>query len=500
MTELHAYELREGLRRGDWSARELVQQTLKRIAQLDSSPRLDSKKAAQPNPELSNGSSAATGAGQRQPDSAHQAPPLGAFIEVRAELALREADAVDRLVATTPIGKRNALPPLLGLPTAHKDLLQVRGFTTTHGSAALPHLIAEQDDPVARVIRDAGAICVGKTQVPEFGIAGYSENLIAPPARNPFDPSLTAGGSSGGTATAIAAGMIPAAIGSDAGGSIRIPSGACGLIGLKPGRGVVPADALNGEVDDIGAPRMAVSGPMARTARDAALFYDALLGRPDEPALHAIDRANEVTGLRIGVSLDSPFEGQIPIQFDEAALASLDEAVRRLEHQGHHPEHASINYGTSYPEAFTTVWTQSLTRIPLNRESKAEAKLGELAQWFLASARAATPKQVEACVVSLHNFARNAAAQWSAFDIVLTPALAFTPPETGAFWALGPEGDYRLQCEWAPQTSMVNVAGLPAITVPICTDADGLPRGVQLIGRAGSEVQLLQLAAQLLGE
>lgn len=473
MTEPTAYELREGMRRGDWSARELVQQSLGLI------DRLDSRALA--------------------PESAGQHPPqLGAFVEVHAELALKEADAADRLIARTPAAERAKLPPLLGLPTAHKDLLQVRGFTTTHGSAAVPHLVADQDDPVARVMRNAGIICVGKTQVPEFGIAGYSENLIAPPARNPFGPSLTAGGSSGGTATAIAAGMIPAAIGSDAGGSIRIPSGACGLVGLKPGRGVVPADALGGVVDDLGAPRMAVSGPMARTARDAALFYDALLGRPDEPALHAIARAHEVTGLRIGVSLDSPFEAQMSIRFDEAALAALDEAARRLEDQGHRSEHASINYGTSYPEAFTTVWTQALTRIPLSTE--AEAELGELAQWFLKSARAADPKHVEACVTSLHDFVLNTAARWSAYDIVLTPALAFAPPAVGAFWALGPEGDYRLQCEWAPQTSMVNVAGLPAITVPISTDADGLPRGVQLIGRAGSEVQLLQLAAQLLGK
>lgn len=473
MIEQAALGLREGLRRGDWSARELVQESLDRIDRLD--PRA------------------------LAPESAEQHPPsLGAFVEVLAELALREADAADRLLAGTPAYERAELPPLLGLPTAHKDLLQVRGFTTTNGSAALPHLVADQDDPVARVIRDAGAICVGKTQVPEFGIAGYSENLIASPARNPFEPSLTAGGSSGGTAAAIAAGMIPAAIGSDAGGSIRIPSGACGLVGLKPGRGIVPADSLNGDVDDLGAPRMAVSGPMARTARDAALFYDALLVRPDEPALRAIDRAHDVTGLRIGVSLDSPFEAQIPIRFDEAAVSALDEAARRLESTGHHLEHSSINYGTSYPEAFTTVWTHSLTRIPL--DPTAESKLGELAQWFLASARAADSKYVASCVESLHDFARNVAAQWSAYDIVLTPALAFTPPEIGAFWGLGPEGDYRLQCEWAPQTSMVNVVGLPAITVPINADSGGLPRGVQLIGRAGSEVQLLQLAAQLLGE
>lgn len=473
--------------------------------------------------------------------------PLGAFIEVHAEQALEEADAADLVLANTPPGERRGLPLLLGIPTAHKDLVDVRGFTTTHGSSALPHVIAISDNPIVAAVRRSGAICIGKTQVPEFGIAGYSENLIAAPTRNPFDPSRTAGGSSGGTAAAIASGMICAAIGSDAGGSIRIPAAACGLVGLKPGRGVVPADALQGERDELGAPRMAVSGPMARTARDAALFFDAITRIPPAPgravpiggavpaagfapaglatagvrpattgvlpsapaftsALSAVERAHDLNGLRIGVSFDSPFESNLDIRFDEAALTAVDTAIGRLESSGHHAAPASIDYGSTYPEAFTTVWTQALTRMRL--DAGAEAKLGELAQWFLERARAADPNHVAKCVSELHDFARNAAAQWGAYDVVLTPALAFDAPKIGEFVALGAEGDYRLQCEWAPQTSMVNVAGLPAIVVPVAmrgsdaTDAalDALPRGVQLIGRAGSEHQLLQLAAQLLGE
>src|SRR5690606_21817736 len=117
-------------------------------------------------------------------------------------------------------------------------------------------------------------------------------------------------------------------------------------------------------------------------------------------ALRAVERAQEVSGLRVGVSLDSPFESRWPIRFDEAAIAALDEATRQIEHVGHHAEHASINYGSSYPEAFTTVWTQSLTKIPF--EPECEAHLGELAQWFLANARAADPRYVDACITQLH--------------------------------------------------------------------------------------------------
>lgn len=457
--EATALELRESLRRGDVSSSELVRLSLER---------------------------------------AEQYLGLGAFTELRPELALEHADAADRRIASTRRDERHALPPLLGLPTAHKDLVRVQGFTTTHGSAAVPHLIADRDDPIAAAVRAAGAICIGKTQVPEFGIAGYSENLITQPARNPHDPERTSGGSSGGTATAVASGVIPAAIGSDGGGSIRIPAAACGLVGLKPGRGTVPADAMNGTVDELGAPRLAVSGPLARTARDAALFFDAALGNTHEPALRAVERAHELGGLRVGVSLDSPFAAQMPILFDAAATEALGEAILRLESFGHRIESAEIDYGTHYAEAFTTVWTHALTRIGLDTD--AEARLGELAQWFLHRARSVAPQELALRVQQLNEFARGAGSQWAAYDVVLTPALAFDAPLIGEFWALGPEGDYRLQCEWAPQTSMVNVAGLPAIAVPVSADERGLPRGVQLIGRKGSETQLLQLAMQLLGE
>lgn len=458
-----ALELRDALRRGDLTARELVQRGLDRI---------EARRA------------------------------LGAFVSLQAEAALAEADAADRRIAATPVAARDELPPLLGLPTAHKDLVEVRGAVTTHGSRAVPHLVAQADAPIAAAVRAAGAISLGKTQVPEFGIAGYSENTVADPARNPYDPSRTAGGSSGGSASAVAAGLIPAAVGSDAGGSIRIPSAACGLVGLKPGRGAVPADALVDALaeraDAAGAdrpPRMAVSGPIARTAGDAAILFDALRARRGEPSLVAVRRAETLRGLRIGVSLASPFESRFPIRFSAEAIAALDAAVDRLSDAGHRLEEATIRYDERYPEAFTTVWTRALARIDF--APGAESRLGELAGMFLERARATPPQRLAEAVAALHAFARDAAEQWGGYDAILTPALAFPAPAVGAFHALGPEGDYRLQCEWAPQTSMVNVAGLPAVTAPTLMTAQGLPMGVQLIGGAGAEVRLLQLAEQL---
>lgn len=498
MIEPTAFQLRERLHRGEVSARELTEQALGRIERIE------------------------------------REHSLGAFISVQAELALEAADAADRLIASTPPAMRHTLPPLIGLPTAHKDLVRVSGVATTSGSAALPHTIAKKDEAIAAAVRAAGAVCLGKTQVPEFGIAAYSENLISAPARNPFDRERTAGGSSGGTAAAIASGMIPAAIGSDAGGSIRIPAAACGLIGLKPGRGAVPADARLSELDDFGVPRMSVSGPLARTARDAALFYDAIsspilqasraedpgaphpnstfgpgapAGTSDDTAQHtaqhsahgaalaAVQRAGELRGLRIGVSLASPFESRMPILFDDEAIAALNRAVARLESLGHSAEEAAIDYDPRYPDAFGDVWVQTLTQLSLTAE--AEERLTPLTRWSLEHARSVSAGRVAEGAAMLRKFAVDAARQWGTYDAVLTPSLAFAAPEIGEFVRQGPEGDFRLQCQWVPQTSMVNVAGVPAISVPMGFDATGMPRGVQLIGRGGSEVLLLQLAEQL---
>lgn len=456
-------ELRDALRRGDVSSRELVADALKRAEA-----------------------------------TAH----LGAFVSLNGEIALREASLADARIAATPADERHRLPPLLGVPTAHKDLVDVQGATTTHGSAAVPHTVAQADDPVAAALRRAGAISIGKTQVPEFGIAGYSENEIAPPARNPRDPDLTAGGSSGGTATAVAAGVIPGAIGSDAGGSIRIPAAACGLFGLKPGRDVVPADrpvpAGRPGHETSGAPRMAVSGPIGRTAAETAILYDALLGLDDEPTLAAVRATHAhpggLTGLSVGVSLDSPFAAWVPIHFDAAALEALEFAAVHFSHLGHQVDEVSFTYDPGYADAFTAVWTANLTRLEL--DAGAETRLGSLARMFLERARSTPPERLKTAVTAIRSFAADAVRHWSAYDIVMTPALAFAPPRVGAFRALGPEGDYRLQCEWAPQTSMVNVAGVPAITVPVHS-SDEHTRSVQLIGRPGAETLLVRLAVQL---
>ncbi|WP_149956530.1 amidase [Zafaria cholistanensis] len=461
--ELHeagAVALRDLLAAGDLSARELARHYLDRIAERN--------------------------------------PRLGSFVTVTAERALEEAAAVDQAF----VRARHAdhpLPRLHGLPLAWKDLLDVAGVPTTWGSAALASVPAAADDPLVASVRAQGAVGLGKTQVPEFGLTCHSENLVAPAARNPLDPSLSPGGSSGGSAAAVAAGLLPFAPGSDGGGSIRIPAAACGLVGLKPGLGAVPSDLSRGTEDAYGAPRLVVSGPLARTAADAALLMDALSGAAPgtEPHLDAASAATPAGGrtLRIGLSVRSPFEAHLPIELDPEARAALDAAVVLLERAGHRVEETDLRYDNRYHPAFRTVWTSALADLEL--PPGAEERLGPFARHFRARALARPKGQRLGAARLLAKIAGDCRIQWAQYDAVLTPALAQTPRPLGYFTAFDPEEDYRRQCQFTPYTSMVNVAGVPAVTVPTHRTAAGLSMGVQLIGRRGAEAELLGLAAEL---
>ncbi|MCS3428978.1 amidase [Mycolicibacterium mucogenicum 261Sha1.1M5] len=431
---------------------------------------------------------------------------LGAFISVTADEALVEARAADvRLSAHRAAGLGAAgtnaagdtLPPLLGMPIAHKDIVDVGGTKTSFGTAATPPQLAAADHPVVAGLRAAGTISLGKTQVPEFGLNCYSENLIAPPARNPHDPERTPGGSSGGSAAAVAAGLLPVAPGTDGGGSIRIPALACGLVGLKPGLGAVPGDVTKGYEDIFGAPILTVSGPLARTPLDAAILMDAMAAEPARGSHElAVLRASEVSGLTVAASTSSPFASALEIEVSGDALRAFEDAAARLEAVGHSVDRADFAYDPEYFDFFTESWIASLSLIelspdqvelltPITREMRERALSRSLPQHKESAAR-------------LRGFGREARDLWGQTDIVLTPGLAMAPPRIGEFSSLPGSEDYARQCQLTPFTSMVNVAGLPAIAVPITVDGAGLPVGVQLIGRQGSEAQLLALAEQLI--
>jgi len=434
-------------------------------------------------------------------------PLLGAFVTVTAEQAIEKARAADALQNSAPVGE---LPLLHGMPLAFKDLTDVAGVVTSHGSAALDHKPAVSDGPLVAHLREAGVISLGKTQVPEFGLTAYSENRVAPPSRNPYAPSRSSGGSSGGSAAAVAAGLLPFAPGTDGGGSIRIPAAACGLVGLKPGRGLVPAG------ESLGDPaRLVVAGPLARSAADAALMMDALVPSPahtgDGGYLAAMEA--EPPRLRIGVTLDSPWSGTFPFTPDQEALDALRTGQELLEHAGHSLSEAAIRYDNRYPDAFTTAWTAPVgaARISPHRE----ALLAPLTRTFRRRAQQRSAAKLNEALSLLRQFQRDTVTQYAQWDVLLMPALAQTPRPVGWFtatahgddrwpaaqWAGDADGDYRKQCEFAPWSSMVNVCGVPAITVPVSwtggAPGQGLPMGIQLVGPMGSELLLLQVARQL---
>ncbi|WP_457947590.1 amidase [Pseudarthrobacter sp. alpha12b] len=430
-----------------------------------------------------------------------QNPLLGAFVTVTADQALEQARAADALRSRSDA---NTLPPLHGMPIAFKDLTDVAGVVTTHGSAALEHKPAPADSPLVSLFKDAGVTSLGKTQVSEFGLTAYSENRVAPPSRNPRAPSRSSGGSSGGSAAAVAAGLLPFAPGTDGGGSVRIPAAACGLVGLKPGRGLVAAGESAGD-----AARLVVAGPLARSAEDAALMMDALA--PGNGYLAALQQ--EPPRLRIGVTLDSPWSATFPFTPEREALDALRTGESLLEHAGHTLGDASIRYDNRYPDAFTTAWTAGVgaARISPSRE----ALLAPLTRTFRRRAQQRSPAKLAEALAFLRQFQHDTLAQYGQWDLMLMPALAQTPRPVGWFtgtahggerwpsaqWPGDADGDYRKQCEYAPWSSMVNVCGLPAITIPVHWTGggpgSGLPMGIQLVGPMGSEALLLQVAHQL---
>jgi amidase len=439
---------------------------------------------------------------------------LGAFVTVTAEQAMADARAADAKFAQLrrpPSGgdggdPGEGLPLLHGMPVGFKDLTDVAGVVTTHGSAALDHKPALADGALVSQLKSAGVISLGKTQVPEFGLTAYSENRIAPPSRNPHAPSRSSGGSSGGSAAAVAAGLLPFAPGTDGGGSVRIPAAACGLVGLKPGRGVVPSGESSADPA-----RLVVAGPLARSATDAALLMDALVPSAASDYLGAVN--HQPGRLRIGLTLDSPWSTTFPFTPEPEALDALRAGTGLLEHAGHVVTEAAIRYDNRYPDAFTTAWTAAVgtARISPHRE----ALLAPLTRTFRRRAQQRSASKLSESLAFLRQFQRDTTAQFGQWDLMLMPTLAQTPRPVGWFtgathgdgrwpspeWPGDADGDYRKQCEYAPWSSMINVCGLPAITIPVHwtggQPGQGLPMGIQLVGPMGSELLLLQVAAQL---
>ena len=417
---------------------------------------------------------------------------LGAFTTVTADAALERAGALADLVPATA--------PLWGLPLGDKDLVRRAGVRTTFGSRLFADFVPDRSDELVEVLDAAGAISLGKTNAPEFGMPSYTESLVAPPARNPWNLNLGAGGSSGGAAVAVSAGLLPVAPGSDGGGSIRIPAAATGLVGVKPGRGLVPSGSglatLGGLV---------TSGPIARGVADAAMLLDAMIagsayrfsvrspGWQAGPLLSAATRGEG--RFQLGVMTTSPWDDAYEITLSPEARAALDFALVELAAVGHGVEEFALEPDDSYAPAFRTVWQAGASDIPA--EGPQLEQLEPLTRWLVESGRQLTARQLVDALSTLTEFERSIIRQFETYDAVLTPAMALTPRPIGWYSPDDPELNFAQQVQYTPFTSFANVTGLPALTLPVFQTAEGIPMGVQLVGRPGGEATLLSIGAQL---
>jgi amidase len=414
---------------------------------------------------------------------------LNAFRVVCGESAREAATEADRRRRS---GERL---PLLGVPVAVKDDVDLAGESTAFGCAGA-FAAKTQDSEVVRRLRDAGAVIVGKTNTPEVGIYPFTETSTFGATRNPWHLEYTPGGSSGGGAAAVAAGIVHAAVGSDGAGSVRIPAAWCGLVGVKPQRGRIStwpdAEAFNG---------LTCLGPLTRTVADAALMLDVLSGShagdlhtPPPPAESFTAAAARDPGrFRIAISLRAPFSGT-RVRLDPEVRSGTQRIGRALRELGHEVIEADPRYGLigltliARGQAGIADW---VSRVPdrslLDERTRGAARVGALfARTVLPLARAAEPL-----------LARRVGAIFEDADIVITPTSATAPLRIGAAEGLSTWATEQLIASSCPYAWPWNVLGWPAVNVPAGVNRYGLPYGVQLLGSANTEGRLLALAAQL---
>ena len=406
-----------------------------------------------------------------------------AFVTIDETQVMAMADDVGRRLAD------GAMLPFAGVPYALKDLTDSAGLRTTYGSKVGENNVPTRDAAVARRLREAGGVLLGKTNTPEFGNRATTAFGLFPATRNPWDLGKTAGGSSGGSAAAVAACLCPVAEGSDGGGSIRIPVEPCGVVGIKPSRGRV-SNAPNAN------PRggLVTHGPIARTVRDAALMLDIIAGyEPGDPFAAPspkgtfLDAAgSEPRSLRIGL-LDTSDKW-----IDPQVLAAVRDAATLLRSLGHRVEPADVDI-RGLGELF---------RIMVEAESAAgpvedPAQFSDpYSRWcFARGAKQAAVAYIRA-TEAMFRRSREIIAQTMQWDCLLTPTVTLPPQPLDTFLAVT-ERVADDDLAYIPFTYPFNISGQPAISLPLGWSAEGLPIGVQLVGRPFDEALLIALAAQI---
>nr|WP_028061231.1 amidase [Candidatus Solirubrobacter pratensis] len=431
----------ELLRRGEVSARELAQLSLERIERLDGE--------------------------------------LNAFAAVYPERALREADRAD---ARRRAGEDG---PLLGVPLAVKDEIDLAGEVTSRGTGAFTAKAAA-DAEIVRRLGAAGMVVVGKTTMPELGLWPFTESITWGVTRNPWDLERTPGGSSGGSAAAVAAGIVPVALGADGAGSIRIPAACCGLFGLKPQTGRV---TRNPHTDGA---HWVCFGPLTRSVLDSALVLDAATGTPAFSAA-----AGRAPG-RLRIARSDAFPPGTCGTLTAETRAALDDTEALLRGLGHEVVHRAVDMGLRDIPVIVGLMLRGIhdlvaeTERPqrLERRTRALGCPGALISDTLLERMQAAEQRIAERVNRI----------FDDHDVVLTPMMSRPAVRAGVMEGRGAIATYNWETGWVPFNVLWNSTGQPAASVPAGFTADGLPLAVQLVGRADDEATLLSLSGQIEAE
>jgi amidase len=456
-----ASELASMVRSGEISAHELVETSLERIEELN--------------------------------------PVVNAFVELDGDRALVSAGEV----------KPGDQRPFAGVPIAIKNLRAVDGLRLTYGCELMAEYVSGYDHNVTRRLKRAGFVIVGTTTLPEYGILPTTESRLFGPTRNPWDLERTPGGSSGGAAAAVAAGMVPVAHGSDGGGSIRIPAACCGLVGLKPSRGRISS------APELGDSALSIDGVLTRTVADTALILDVIAGYelgdatwappPAEPFGVAVERpvgSLGSAGLRIAATTLPPTPDAVVDPVCARAVAEASELLRSLGHdvQEVDPPWQVEGLSELFGAVFATQIALSIAYSGMVAGREPTAEDMEPMSWAIFSmARKANAVEAATASVRLQAFARRMVSFLEPYDALLMPALAERPLRLGTLdpAARNPMSTFTRSGLFTPFTPLLNASGLPAISLPLFQGEDGLPLAVQIGGRPAGEAQLLALAAQL---
>jgi amidase len=427
----------------------------------------------------------------------------------RIEAVNPQLDAVIRTrfdEARTEAGGELPDGPFRGVPILLKDLgCTVAGEQTAFGIGPMRELRWPVTSYLAEQFRAAGFVTLGRTNVPEFGTTVTTEPKSFPPARNPWNTEHSTGGSSGGSAAAVASGMVPVAHANDGGGSIRIPASECGLVGLKPTRGRVSQGPLVGE----GWAGGTIDGCVARTVRDAAGVLDAISGRmpgepyypPPLPGPLAAEVGADPGRLRIGVTDHAVGDYYLD---DPECRAAVATAGRLLESLGHDVDESMPT--PMFEEAFSQHFVRIIAADTEASFQAFERLIGRPIKDDEIEPRNVTYRhagKAMAVVDYLESrawigvWARRMAEWWSSYDVLVTPTLGAPPPRLGWFTADGPEREGANIASFIPYTAQFNMTGQPAVSLPLHWSADGLPVGVQLVAAYGREDLLVRLAARL---